>query len=128
MRFVVVAVFVGTKRNSSTSTPSNPLTLALSPNTEKVLGERVGICGNADPGRPQRLLPLAAPWARIQRPDRALEGGSGLLPLYKCPNSRRRYMSADESTTDCFTPSLRDWRGEMQGILNYSILWFDKGG
>ena len=85
MRFVVVAVFVGTKRESSTLTPSDPLTLALSPNTEKVLGERVEIRENIDPGRPQRLLPLAAPWARIQRPDGALEGGSGLLPLHKCP-------------------------------------------
>ncbi len=59
----------------------------LSPNTEKVLGERVGIRENVDPGRPQGLLPLAAPWARIKRPEGALEGGSGLLPLHKCQNS-----------------------------------------
>ena len=76
MRFVVVAVIVGTKRESSTSIPSDPLTLALSPNTFSVLGERVGIRENADPGRPQRLLPLAAPWAKFQRPDGALKGGS----------------------------------------------------
>ena len=92
MHFIVVAVFVGTKRESSTSTAPDPLTLTLSPNTEKVLGERVGIRENADPGQPQRLLPLAAPWARIQRPDGALEGGSGLLPLHKCPNSSDRRL------------------------------------
>ncbi len=88
MRFVVVAVFVGTKRESSTSIPSDPLTLALSPNTFSVLGERVGIRENADPGRPQRLLPLVAPWAKFQRPDGALKGGSEPLPLHKCPNLR----------------------------------------
>ena len=31
-----------------------PLTLALSPNTKKVLGERVEIRGNTGPGRPLR--------------------------------------------------------------------------
>jgi hypothetical protein len=75
------------------STPSGPLTLALSPNTENALGERVEIHGHPDPGRPQRLLPLAAPLAKVERPDGALEGGSGLLPLHKCPNSNRQALT-----------------------------------
>ena len=52
---------------------------ALSPNTKEVLGERVEFCGNTDPGRPPQLLPLAAPWAKLLRPDGALQGRSGLL-------------------------------------------------
>jgi hypothetical protein len=63
--------------------PPGPL-----PQPPKWLGERVKIRGNADPGRPQRLLPLAAPWPKGHHPDGALEGRSGLLPLQECPNSR----------------------------------------
>ena len=58
----------GQETSISGIAPSSPLTLSLSPNTERVLGERVEICGNPDPGRPQRLLPLTAPWANVLRP------------------------------------------------------------
>jgi len=65
-------MFVGMKREFCESEAFRPLTPALSPTTENVLGERAEINWNADPGRPQRLLPLAAPWATLGRPAGAL--------------------------------------------------------
>jgi hypothetical protein len=66
-RFVVHCMLVGTTREFCESKASGPLTLALSPNIQNMLGEREGTGGNADPGRPPRLLPLGAPWARLCR-------------------------------------------------------------
>jgi hypothetical protein len=56
-------MLVVTKHTSSESTPSGPLTLALSPNPKDGFGERVEIPGNADPGRPQRGRRSQAPAA-----------------------------------------------------------------
>ena len=50
-RFVVLQIFLGTKREFRESARYCPLTPTLSPNTENVLGERVETGWNADPGR-----------------------------------------------------------------------------
>ena len=71
------SVFVGTKRELGLIRTAGPLTLALSPNTESMLGERVnlvgtltqgGARGDGGPGAPASCLP----WATIRRPAGAL--------------------------------------------------------
>jgi hypothetical protein len=59
---------VSTKRELCESEASSPLAQTLSPTTENGLGERAEIYGNADPGRSQWLLPLAAPWLLSDAP------------------------------------------------------------
>ena len=65
-RFVARQIFLGTKREFRESARYCPLTLALSPNTENVLGERVervgtltqgGARGDSGPGAPASRLP-----------------------------------------------------------------------
>ena len=74
-RLVVRQIFLGTKREFRKSARYCPITLALSPNTENVLGERVervgtltqgGARGDGGPGAPASRLP----WATIRRPAR----------------------------------------------------------
>jgi hypothetical protein len=83
-------MWIGTKRLFRKSAPSSPLTLALSPNPEKGWGRGETLAGTPTQGGRSgdggpKLLPQAAPWARLGRPDGALGGRSGLLPLHKCP-------------------------------------------
>ena len=61
--FVILSMFLGTKHDLREWARSCPLTLALSPNTENVLGEREQMVGWGTPVLPQWLLPLAGPWA-----------------------------------------------------------------
>jgi len=83
-RFVALFMLVGTKRvfaNRHLLAPSPQ----PSPPTQKTVGGE-GRHGRELRPRPPRLLPLAAPWAMVQRPRLgALEGRSGLLPLHICP-------------------------------------------
>jgi len=63
-------MFLGTKRDLREWARSCPLTLALSPNTENVLGEREPMVGLLTQGAASgdggpELLPLGAPWPTV---------------------------------------------------------------
>ena len=76
-RFVVRQIFLGTKREFRESARSCPLTLALSPNTENVLRERVERVGTLTQGGARgdsvpKLLPRACPGLQSAAPLGAL--------------------------------------------------------
>jgi hypothetical protein len=88
--FVARSIFVGTKRESPcghlvapSPWPSRPTRKSCWGRGRKFVGTLTQ-GGRRGDGGPE-LLPLAAPWAKVLRPDGALGGRSGLLPLHKCP-------------------------------------------
>ncbi len=69
-RFVVIVSLAGTKREFRESAKCCPLTLALSPNTKDVLGEREQMMGTLTQGGTSgdsgpELLPLVPPWVTV---------------------------------------------------------------